>query len=118
MEDRATVRAALKEARGIQLRAATALGIPRSTLQKWLSPKGPLRRLRPYVERLRQQHAPRGQGRPWKAAQNRTRAAVARAWKKSGYRLEPAARLLGIPRTSLRHLVHRFRLPNAPARGR
>jgi hypothetical protein len=94
------------------------LGVPRSTLQMWLSPKGPLHSLRPYVERLRRHHAPRAQGRPWKAAQNRTRAAVARAWKQSAYRLVPAARLLGIPRTSLRHLVHRFRLPNVPARGR
>ncbi|MCU1282689.1 MAG: hypothetical protein JWM53_6235 [bacterium] len=115
--DRDAIRAALKEARGIQMRAAKALGIPRSTLQKWLS-TGPLRDLRQYVVELRKQHAPDGQGRPWKTARNRTRAAVARAWKASGYRLDPAARALGIPRTSLRHLLHRYQLPNLPAHGR
>jgi transcriptional regulator with GAF, ATPase, and Fis domain len=113
---RETIVAALKASHGIQDRAAAALGIPRSTLQKGVS--GPLRDLRPLIAELRRRHAPMRQGRPWKAARNRTRSAVARAWRASGYRLTVAARLLSIPRTSLRHLVHRYQLANLPAPGR
>jgi transcriptional regulator of acetoin/glycerol metabolism len=114
--DRNAIKSALAAAHGIQQSAAEALGIPRSTLQKWLS--GPLRDLRQYVTELREEHAPPGQGRPWKLARNRTRSAVARAWAASGYRLSIAARRLGIPRTSLRHLLYRYDLPNLPAIGR
>jgi transcriptional regulator with GAF, ATPase, and Fis domain len=115
--DRKKIRAALKAAHGVQSRAAKTLGVPRTTLQKWLT-AGPLRHWRRYVDNLRRGHAPRAHGRPWKASRNRTRAAVARAWKAASHRLDPAARLLGIPRTSLRHLLHRYQLPNLPAPGR
>ncbi len=114
---RKRVRAALRRANGIQERAARALGIPRSTLQEWLT-SGPLHDLGDYARRLRADYAPPNQGRPWMATKNRTRAVVARAWKASGHRLATAARLLEIPRTSLRHLLHRYRLPNLPAGGR
>jgi DNA-binding protein Fis len=115
--DRKTIRAALEAAHGIQTRAAAALGVPRTTLQKWLT-SGPLRSWSRYLAKLRRGHAPRAHGRPWKGSRNRSRAAVARAWKAAGHRLDPAARLLGIPRTSLRHLLHRYQLPNLPAHGR
>lgn len=114
--ERDTVRAAFHDAHGIHQRAAKALGVPRTTLQSWLS--GPLRELRAFVDELRAKHAPRGPGRPWTVEETRTRAAVARAWKQSGYRLAVAARTLDLPRTSVRHLLHRYRLPNLPAPGR
>ena len=115
--ERKIIRAALRRAHGIQERAAKALGIPRSTLQKWLA-SDTLKGLREYSLELRADHAPTKQGRPWKSTKSRTRAAVARAWKSSGYKLSAAARLLEIPRTSLRHLLYRYRLPNLPANGR
>ena len=34
------------------------------------------------------------------------------------YRLTAAARTLELPRTSVRHLLHRYGLPNLPASGR
>jgi transcriptional regulator with GAF, ATPase, and Fis domain len=114
--EREQVRQALEAAHGIQDRAARALGIPRTTLQKWLA--GPLQDLRETIRELREQYAPTGQGRPWTVEGPRTRAAVARAWKESGYRLTAAARTLELPRTSVRHLLHRYGLPNLPASGR
>jgi transcriptional regulator with GAF, ATPase, and Fis domain len=116
MPTRGEVRAALEVAHGIQDRAARKLGVPRTTLQKWLS--GPLSDLRVRIDELRAKYAPQGPGRPWTVDGARTRAAVARAWKESGYRLAVAARSLDLPRTSLRHLLHRYRLPNLPASGR
>ena len=113
---REKVRAALEAAHGIQDRAARALGVPRTSLQKWLS--GPLSDLKTYMDELRAKYAPQGPGRPWTVDGARTRAEVARAWKASGYRLTEAARSLGLPRTSLRHLLHRYGLPNLPAPGR
>jgi transcriptional regulator with GAF, ATPase, and Fis domain len=114
--ERDKVRAALQEAHGIQDRAAKALGVPRSTLQKWLT--GPFQDLKADLDGLREAYAPDGRGRPWTMDGARTRAAVERAWIKSGYRLTTAARLLGLPRTSVRHLLHRYALPNLPAPGR
>jgi len=111
------VRVALEAAHGIQEHAAAALGIPRSTLQAWLR-RGPLAELQQYARYLRAQYAPSAQGRPWNVDGARTRDAVERAWVASGYRLATAARLLDLPRTSLRHLVHRYNLPNLPASGR
>jgi DNA-binding NtrC family response regulator len=114
--DRKAIRAALEAARGITSRAAEELGIPRTTLQKWLL--GPLRGWRDYFAKLKKAHAPQAQGRPWKESRNRSRQAVARAWRAAGYQLSGAARLLNIPRTSLRHLLYRYKLPNLPANGR
>jgi transcriptional regulator with GAF, ATPase, and Fis domain len=111
-----TVRAALEAANGIQDRAARALGVPRTTLQKWLA--GPLSDLRSYVDEIRARYAPDGRGRPWITDGARSREEVARAWEQSGYRLSVAARLLELPRTSLRHLLHRYGMPNLPAPGR
>jgi len=113
---RAKVRAALEAAHGIQDRAARALGVPRTTLQRWLS--GPYSDMRTLIENLRGRYAPDGPGRPWTIDGERTRAAVARAWNASGYRLTAAARLLDLPRSSLRHLLHRYGLPKLPASGR
>jgi DNA-binding protein Fis len=108
---------ALEAAHGIQDRAAAVLGIPRSTLQKWLS-QGPLAESWDYVRELRAQYAPRGRGRPWVLDDSRERSVVEEAWKASGFRLALAARMLDVPRTSLRHLLHRYGLPNLPASGR
>lgn len=113
---RKKVRVALEAAHGIVDRAARELGIPRTTLQSWLA--GPLSDLEGYVGELRARYAPDGPGRPWTVDDGRTRTAVARAWRASGYRLAVAARELELPRTSLRHLLHRYRLPNLPASGR
>jgi hypothetical protein len=110
------VRAALEAAHGIETRAAAVLGVPRTMLQKWLS--GPYADMRSLIDELRTKYAPDGPGRPWTIDGTRTREAVARAWKASGYRLTKAARLLDLPRTSLRHLLHRYGLPNLPASGR
>ena len=115
--DRATMRAALEAANGIETRAAKHLGVPRTTLQKWLASER-LRGLKRHAAKLRARFAPRAQGRPWTVDGKRTRGAVARAWKSSGYKLTAAARKLGLPRTSLRHLLHRYGLPNLPAPGR
>jgi len=113
---REEVVAALQAAHGIQSRAATALGVPRTTLQRWLS--GPLQDLEASIDQLRSDHAPDGPGRPWTTEGTRSREAVASAWRASGYRLTTAARMLELPRTSLRHLLHRYQLPNLPAPGR
>jgi DNA-binding NtrC family response regulator len=117
LPDMATVRAALEAEHGIQGRAAERLGIPRSTLQAWLT-RGPLAELQSYARQLRSQYAPQAQGRPWTMDGQRSREVVAQAWQASGYRLAPAAAALGIPRSSLRHLLHRYELPNLPASGR
>ena len=85
--NRDAVRAALEAAHGIQDRAANALGVPRTTLQNWLSPTGPLSDLRELAAKLRADSAPRAQGRPWTTDDNRTRTAVASAWEASDYRL-------------------------------
>jgi DNA-binding NtrC family response regulator len=116
--NRDAVRAALEAAHGIQERTAKVLGVPRTTLQNWLSPTGPFSDLREFAAKVRADAAPRTQGRPWTTDDNRTRTAVASAWEASGYRLSAAARQLGIPRTSLRYLLHRYELPNLPAHGR
>ena len=113
---RKQIRAALTQAHGIVDRAARALGVPRTTLQNWLA--GSLSDLQRFAAALRAKYAPDGPGRPWTVDGTRSRGAVARAWKASGYRLAVAARILDVPRTSLRHLVHRYELPNLPAAGR
>jgi transcriptional regulator with GAF, ATPase, and Fis domain len=113
---RQQIRAALSRAHGIVDRAARALGVPRTTLQNWLA--GSMADLQAFAAALRAKYAPEGPGRPWTVDGMRTRVAVARAWKASGYRLAVAARILDVPRTSLRHLVHRYELPHLPASGR
>lgn len=115
--ERERVRAALEAAHGIQEHAAAALGVSRTTLQTWLT-RGPLTELREYARQLRVDYAPEAQGRPWTVDEARDRRAVEQAWIASGYRLAVAARLLGVPRSSLRHLLHRYELPNLPAPGR
>jgi DNA-binding protein Fis len=115
--DLETIRIALRAGDGIQTRAANVLGVPRTTLQKWLE-RPELQELVTYAAKLRTDLAPPEQGRPFTMDASRTRAKVARAWRASGYRLTKAARALGIPRTSLRHLLYRYDLPNLPAPGR
>ncbi|MDB4967030.1 MAG: hypothetical protein JWN44_2719 [Myxococcales bacterium] len=111
------IRQALVDANGIIVRATALLGVPRSTFQGWLvSPK--FAELAQYAAQLRASHAPPHQGRPFLAGDNRSKEAVSRAWEESGYELTRCARALGLPRSSLRHLLHRYTLPNLPASGR
>ena len=111
------IRQALADANGIIVRATAILGVPRSTFQGWLaSPK--FAGLAQYAAELRAAHAPPHQGRPFLIGDNRTRESVSRAWEESGYELTRCARALGLPRSSLRHLLHRYALPNLPASGR
>jgi transcriptional regulator of acetoin/glycerol metabolism len=113
----AEIRQALTDANGIIVRATAILGVPRSTFQGWLvSPK--YAELAQYAAQLRSAHAPPHQGRPFLGGDNRTREAVSNAWEASGYELTRCARNLGLPRSSLRHLLHRYSLPNLPASGR
>jgi transcriptional regulator with GAF, ATPase, and Fis domain len=111
------VREALEAAHGIQSRAAEILGVARTSLQSWLR-MAAYEGLDEYSRELRRQYAPPTFGRPWHLDGARSREAVERAWNESGYRLNVAARMLDLPRNSLRHLLHRYQLPNLPASGR
>jgi transcriptional regulator of acetoin/glycerol metabolism len=113
----AAIRDALREAHGIYVHAARRLGIPRSTFHGWMTSRD-FAPLSHYASALRSDCAPPHQGRPFAAGDNRSRQAVAAAWEKSGHTLSVCARALGLPRSSVRHLLHRYRLPNLPASGR
>ncbi|MDB4964613.1 MAG: hypothetical protein JWN44_302 [Myxococcales bacterium] len=111
------IRRAVEETHGILEHAARLLEIPRSTLQGWFTTAA-FEELSAYASQLRAAYAPPHQGRPFANGDNRTREVVARAWEESGYVLSACAKALGLPRSSVRHLVHRYRLPKLPARGR
>jgi transcriptional regulator with GAF, ATPase, and Fis domain len=111
------IRDALTRSHGIYDHAARRLGIPRSTFQGWMV-SAAFEALSQYASELRGEHAPPHQGRPFARGDNRSRQAVAAAWEKSGHTLSACARALGLPRSSVRHLLYRYRLPNLPASGR
>lgn len=120
MKGRATedaIRRALEETHGILDHAARLVGIPRSTFQGWMSTAA-FEELSQYASQLRAAHAPPHQGRPFAPGDNRTREVVAHAWEESGYVLNACAKALGLPRSSVRHLLYRYGLPKLPARGR
>jgi len=112
-----SIREALDKTNGILDHAARLLGVPRSTFQGWLASPA-LAELAQHAAQLRAAHAPPHQGRPYLSGENRTREAVSRAWEEANYELSRAARALGLPRSSMRHLLHRYSLPNLPASGR
>jgi transcriptional regulator with GAF, ATPase, and Fis domain len=117
MPNEAAIRRALEATHGVLDHAARRLHVPRSTFQQWLS-RPESAALAQLAAELRRAYAPPHQGRPFVVAENRSREAVARAWEASGFCLAVAARSLELPRTSLRHLLHRYGLPHRPSEGR
>lgn len=111
--ERVKLKEAIVRENGNLKRAAETLGIPHSTLTSKLDRHHP--DLQERARRLRAKKGNEsGRGRPRLQDKERSKKAVERALRKSGYCYAEAARILKIPASTVQMLVQRYDLPVGP----
>jgi transcriptional regulator with GAF, ATPase, and Fis domain len=107
--ERKKLRKAIVAAKGSIGDAAKELDMAASTLNSKLNRHHP--ELQEYARKLREKNiGHRGRGRPRFTDANRTKKAVAKAWKESGGVYAECARLLGLAQSTVKQLVERYGL--------